>query len=302
MADSTLSEQLRKQRGKPLNNRQLVLLWDQLVSNSQASPTLKLMRRKTVAGKTNIDARTSHLSRTPNLKDWVKVNRILRGAMVASSNRHRLLEDDIKEILKPRCGHWNIASEDVPLLPNRLRAKLNWARQVELGWDKSVISIFVDADNYLPLGIEADQFRTALERAASTWNAADVGIEISFCSSLAQCDVVASWSSPSLDEHGVLTDNIMAHADFPEPNTQYVSSPPLPMCFNRMQLWSSHVADGTSEATRYDIESMALHELGHCIGLFHRGSGSIMYEVVDKGRHRVLDEDTIQAARRLYAR
>ncbi len=239
-------------------------------------------------------------SQPRRLEDWVKVNRALRGVTIAPSQRHRLHIEDIEELLKPRCGHWNIAPEGIPNFPDRLRKGFEWAQQTEKGWDKSNITIFVNSHNLLPLGIDASNFQRAIERAAGTWNQASVGFQIGFADSVSQADVVASWSSESLDPHGVLSDRVTAHADFPEPNTMYSSSPPLSMCFNRLKLWSSHIDDDVNEPTLFDIESLALHEIGHCIGLFHRGQGSIMYEIVEKGRHRDLDSDTIQAARNLY--
>ncbi len=238
--------------------------------------------------------------KTRQMQDWVKVNRVLRGATIAPSQRHRLQAEDIEELLKPRCGHWNIAPDGIPKFPDRLRNGIEWAQQTEKGWDKSNITFFVNSHNLLPLGINASDFQRAIERAAETWNRASVGIQIGFVGSVSQADVVASWSSESLDPHGVLSDSVVAHADFPEPNTMYSSSPPLSMCFNRLKLWSSHIDDDVNESTLFDIESLALHEIGHCIGLFHRGQGSIMYEIVEKGRHRDLDSDTIQAARNLY--
>ena len=312
VADHSIALQLRRLRGKLLNNQQVAKLWEKYVTASRALPTLELTRRdrrmnvelagSSDARKETVSKKIVHANLQPRrLDDWVKINRVLRGAIIAPSQRRRLQTADIDELLKPRCGHWNIAPDGIPNVPDRLRKGFEWAEQTEKGWDKTSITIYVDSHNHLPLGIEASDFQTAIMRAADTWNRASIGIRIGFADSVSQSDIVASWSSESLDPHGVLSDSVVAHADFPEPNTMYTSSPPLSMCFNRLKLWSSHVGDDVNEPTLFDIESLALHEIGHCIGLFHRDQGSVMYEIVEKGRHRDLDNDTIQAARRLYS-
>ncbi len=311
VADHSTALHLRRQRGKLLNNRQVERLWEQYITASRALPTLELTRRVKrmnieLAGFSDARQETDPKqigpvnSRPPRLKDWVKINRVLRGAIIAPSQRHRLQAADIEELLKPRCGHWNIAPDGIPNFPDRLRKGFEWAEQTEKGWDKTSITIFVNSHNLLPLGIDASDFQTAIMRAAYTWNQASVGIRIGFADTVSQSDIVASWSSESLDPHGVLSDSVIAHADFPEPNTMYTSSPPLSICFNRLKQWSSHIGDEVNEPTLFDIESLALHEIGHCIGLFHRDQRSVMYEIVEKGRHRNLDNDTIQAARSLY--
>lgn len=302
MPDFSLAEQFRRQRGKPLDNQQVVYLWKLLMHDSHGKPTLRLLRRRAVHAEAEAHYRHGERDSQPKqLKDWVKLNRTMRGAVIPPSKRHKLLAADIDELLKPRCGHWQYSPDRLPKIPGRLRRRFEWAEQSEHGWDKQSIAVFVDAASNLPLGITANQFKLAMERAAGTWNSANVGIRITFAASRSHADVVASWSSESTDAHGVLGESVMAHADFPAPNTKYVAAPPLPMCFNRLHLWSSNIDSGPEEPTRYDIESMALHELGHCIGLFHRERGSVMYEIVGKGRHRVLDNGTIQAARQLYS-
>ncbi len=312
VADHSIALQLRRQRGKLLSNRQVARLWEHYVTAPRALPTLELTRcakrmNIELAGSTDatedtVPKQLVQVNSQPRcLEDWVKINRVLRGAIIAPSQRHRLQAADIEELLKPRCGHWNIAPDGIPNFPDRLRKGFEWAEQTEKGWDKTSITIFVNSHNLLPLGIDASDFQTAFMRAADTWNRACVGIRIGFADSVSQSDIVASWSSESLDPHGVLSDNVIAHADFPQPNTMYTSSPPLSICFNRLKLWSSHVGDEVNEPTVFDIESLALHEIGHCIGLFHRDLGSVMYEIVEKGRHRDLDNDTIQAARSLYS-
>ena len=239
-----------------------------------------------------------------SLAEWVYVNRALRSSertpSMADILSERLTEEDVRVLEQPRCGMWRLSSGMVPpLLDGRLERR-EWLSGREVGWSRSSIAVWIRANSNPPLGISTEYYVSAVDAAIASWNRADIGLQIERVPSATGADVVVEWSTPSQDAHRMLSDQVLAHADYPQPNTLTVAGPPLPMCLNKATFWASEDADDADVGNRYDIESFVLHELGHCIGLFHYAEGSVMYEIVNKGRHRVLDIDTIAAARELY--
>lgn len=113
-------------------------------------------------------------------------------------------------------------------------------------------------------------------------------------------DFVIGWYQPNGDPECLaygcqLNEYDHAHADFPPPNTLF-GGPPLPIHFNGNEPWST---DGHPAA--FDIETVALHELGHCLGLFHGPPGTIMEEFVWPGQiRREIDASTQFRIAQLY--
>ena len=66
--------------------------------------------------------------------------------------------------------------------------------------------------------------------------------------------------------------------------------------------WSAEASG--ADSTEYDLELVALHELGHCLGLDHSAdSDAVMYETLDLGTDdtaRHLDQDDIDGVQALY--
>lgn len=239
-----------------------------------------------------------------SLAEWVYVNRALRSSSstpsMAEILSERLTEEDVRVLEQPRCGMWRLSSGMVPPLLDERLERREWLSAREVGWGRSSIAVWIRSNSNPPLGISEAYYVHSVDAAIASWNRADIGLQIERVSSAAGADVVVEWSTPSQDAHRMLSDQVLAHADYPLPNTLTVARPPLPMCLNKATFWASEDADDSDIRNRYDIESFVLHELGHCIGLFHHAEGSVMYEIVNKGRHRVLDSDTIVAARELY--
>jgi hypothetical protein len=105
-------------------------------------------------------------------------------------------------------------------------------------------------------------------------------------------DILVQWTSPDGDPHDLLSEQVLAHADYPEANMHLVSNPPLPICLNKKHLWANETSVGSEISARHDIESFVLHELG--------SESSVMFEIVKTGRHRTLDRESIEAAKKLY--
>jgi len=226
------------------------------------------------------------------LSQAVRANRGLAGIRLLDKDSEILRALDLELLEAPRCGSPHI---EPSLLPNELRENAPRG-SVERGWDRQVLRVQFSSTNFTTIGISEGEAKQAFRNAMSTWNSANIGI--SFVeATFGVSEVLVSWFPPILDpEHFLETGEVYAHADFPPPINNQFGPPPLPVCFSNVEPWSV-----TGDASAFDIESVTLHELGHCIGLFHRNIGSIMYSRILRGQlKRTLDPTTIAAARSLY--
>jgi hypothetical protein len=91
---------------------------------------------------------------------------------------------------------------------------------------------------------------------------------------------------------------VLAHADFPPGFSVIVNGLPLPLHFDDQEhKW----VDG-AVANSFDIETVALHEMGHILGLAHSNvGGAVMYPYVSANYlKRSLTDDDKQGIRNLY--
>lgn len=298
MPDESLSQRIQSLRGKPLDAPEAVLLWQELhasltedATDSGVDPTTESAERRPPW---RVDAAPGSLG------EWVQVNRMLRRAPAEAIGRNQLDQRDLDAMEQPRCGLWRVARDLVPDALGQRLGRREWFGAPEVGWDRAKLRVAISPNSHPPPDVPVEQYHLAVDRAIASWNRAEVGIAIERVERVAEAEILVQWSTPALDAHRLLSQSVLAHADYPPPNMHLVSRPPLPICLNKASFWAPEDAGGAVIASRYDIESFILHELGHCLGLFHRSEGSVMYEVVKKGRHRILDADTIRAAKELY--
>ncbi len=158
-------------------------------------------------------------------------------------------------------------------------------RMVTLKWNHFPIRYYV-TDRGVP-GVTAQQFQTAVSRAFGTWNA--VG------SATTSSEFAGFTQAPPLDDDGMTVlgftsrpdlDRVLGATSFMLDTTsgEIVESG---IFFNSAFPWS--VADG-GEAGRFDLQSIALHEIGHLQGLGHSALGET--ELRPGGR-RVLSAEAV---------
>ncbi len=141
-------------------------------------------------------------------------------------------------------------------------------RMVTLSWRQFPIRYFVT--NHDVDGVTADQFRAAVQRAFSTWHAVP--------NTRTSSEFAGFTQSPPISGDGAAVlgfqdrpdlDRTLAATEFFIDNStgEIVESD---IFFNTSFLWT------TAEAGirgRFDVQSIALHEIGHLLGLSHSALG-----------------------------
>lgn len=191
------------------------------------------------------------------------------------------------------------------LIPQGVPSRPSLRRVQERGWQRSLVRLAFGDCSAIELrsDVRAAEAQAAVVRAVETWNKITLPVKFfvdaidPLASDIGEVDVLVEWHLAIDDAEKILNDQAHAHADYPPPNTLY-AGPPLPLHFNADLLW------GIEEPGRYDVETVALHELAHLLGLiYHTGPDTILYDAIGPApvfvQHR-LDSETIHRAQRLY--
>ena len=91
---------------------------------------------------------------------------------------------------------------------------------------------------------------------------------------------------------------VLAHADYPPGCGFYGNALPRPLHFDDQE----HTWCIGAVAGQFDVETIALHEIGHLLGLAHSSvAGAVMFPTVSpNATNRVPQPDDIEGVRRLY--
>lgn len=147
-----------------------------------------------------------------------------------------------------------------------------------------------------PRGVRSDAARDAVRAAFSTWGAV-VPFEIREVGSLDVADVVVDWR-PANDPDRSMIGGVVAHADWPGACALVTSSRPKPLHFDVTEhTWAVGAVAGA-----LDIETIAVHETGHLVGLRHSSDRTaVMYPTVRFDvTARTLRPDDLAAIASLY--
>ncbi|MBL8041002.1 MAG: matrilysin family metalloendoprotease [Chthonomonas sp.] len=141
----------------------------------------------------------------------------------------------------------------------------------------------------------ADEFQ-AVRNAFRTW-ASIVPLTFTEVQSTQAPDILIGWR-PANDPDHSMVGGVLAHADFPLGCSVITNSLPKPVHFDDTE----HQWAIGSVTNAFDVETVALHEIGHIIGLAHSSvQGSVMFASVSSNfTKRVLTQDDISGAQALY--
>lgn len=136
----------------------------------------------------------------------------------------------------------------------------------------------------------------AVRNAFGTW-AGVVNFTFTEVAANAGPDILIGWR-PANDPDHSMVGGILAHADFPPGCSVITNGLPKPVHFDDSEhTWNIGAAPNT-----FDVETVALHELGHILGLAHSNvNGSVMFPSVSSNfTKRALTQDDIDGVRSLY--
>ncbi len=190
--------------------------------------------------------------------------------------------DETRSIMQlSRCGLSDIQDSD------------NLSFSVRCGWNKKQIHYTIgNVTNDVP---KADAIQ-AIKNAFNTWENAS---SITFIEVLPNenPDILVEWREAIEDDYD-MSGNVLAHADFPLDCSIITDKFPLPLHFDDTE----HSWCIGAFVNQFDIETIALHEIGHILGLQHSNvQGSVMYSSVSSNFiKRNLTQDDISGIESLY--
>lgn len=175
----------------------------------------------------------------------------------------------------------------------------HWRQRPELGWQTAALTVAFGSCETIEVhsGVTVAEAQAAVTRAMETWNRLDLPLQMKIVDATLPADILVEWKFAGDDSDNFLGATVQAHSDFPPPHTLF-GGPPLPLHFNADFLW------GIEAPGCFDIETIALHEWGHLLGLiFHSGIDTIMYSALREApffvRHQI-DAETVARIRQLY--
>ncbi|MEJ7846089.1 MAG: RICIN domain-containing protein [Acidimicrobiales bacterium] len=136
----------------------------------------------------------------------------------------------------------------------------------------------------------------AVRNAFATWSAA-APLTFTEVARTQNPDIVIDWR-PAADPDHSMVGGVLAHADFPPGCGVVTNALPKPVHFDDSEhLWSIGAA-----ANSFDVETVALHEIGHILGLQHSDvAGSVMFpSVSSNSTKRALTADDLGGIEELY--
>ena len=161
-------------------------------------------------------------------------------------------------------------------------------------WNDRTLSFAFDTGT---ADIAGNAERDAVRRAFASWQALG-RLTFTEVPLSASPDIVIDWRPAEYPDGHSMVGGILAHSDFPPGCSVVTSTLPKPVHFDDSEhVWSVGAAVGA-----FDVETVALHEIGHIVGLEHSTvAGAVMLPTIDYNTaKRTLTKDDIDGFRALY--
>ncbi|MGP3974329.1 RICIN domain-containing protein [Streptomyces sp. 8N114] len=144
--------------------------------------------------------------------------------------------------------------------------------------------------------VAGDGERDAVRRAFATWSAA-VPLAFQEVGVTDRPDIRIDWTNARCGDRD-MTGTVLAHADFPPGCGTIGNALPRPLHLDDQE--HSWVLGAT--VGRVDVETVALHEIGHILGMLHSEvPGAVMFASTSSGTtRRALHPDDLEGIRRHY--
>lgn len=161
-------------------------------------------------------------------------------------------------------------------------------------WNKQFVTYFFD--NITNDITHSESAKESIRTAFKTWQNITRLYFIEGCN-INDADIVIRFASGNHGEgesfDGV--NGVLAHAFFPPPNAGSLAGD---VHFDDSETWS--LLSQNSSSQPIDLQTVALHEIGHSLGLAHSTvSGAVMYAYYG-GTDRDLESDDINGIRTIY--
>jgi hypothetical protein len=163
----------------------------------------------------------------------------------------------------------------------------------QCAWDKTQLTFAFDTGTNDIGG--SGEFQ-AVRNAFQTW-AQVVQLTFTEVALNANPDIVIDWRPANDPDHSMIG-GVIAHADFPPGCSVVTSTLPKPVHFDDTEhAWANGAVSGA-----HDVETVALHEIGHILGLAHSiVPGAVMFKsIASNFTKRELTDDDISGVQSLY--
>lgn len=184
---------------------------------------------------------------------------------------------------RPRCGAPDFARET----PNSPVAEFRLGSTRLPRWHRSLTYNFSNQSNDLDVQVQRNVVRAAMNK----W--ADV-TALTFREDSGRPEVRVGWYGGDHGDGFPFAANVLAHAFYPNPGMADANALFSDLHFNDALTWL--VTDGGSIAPAGNLESVAVHEMGHSLGLDHSDNPQAVMYPFDYGQETLQDDD-IQGVR-----
>lgn len=203
-----------------------------------------------------------------------------------------------EQMMKPRCGLPDLEDGE------KCDVKCRWGVAGDIQLTYAFEFLAYPYPGLPPPGLDIEAWWNAVEAAFKTWewtggpgNPLVDTVSFSQATTLTElnnCDIaIGSRLGVASDEDQHFNGNpaVIAHSEYP-PNCPWMTyGRPRPLHFNGAYQWSIG-----AESNAYDVESVALHEIGHLLGLEHSEDNSaVMYAYTDPNstKRELTDDDRL---------